>query len=187
MTDIHEQTIQEFLEPLRSIEPVKRPAARTARRQQPGMRVAEYAGIVLGVVAVVGAIAFLSHHRSGSVRPAGSGTVAGHGQARGAFAVARGWLTVGGETVWAFDPVDPARRVVLWHHPGDPLEWSRDGTKLLIDGFNGGFFVVDADGSVTRVARGRSSGSFTRDGSEVYLLEAREGSTASAATVAVRM
>ena len=154
MTDIHEQTIQEFLEPLRSIEPVKRPAARTARRQQPGMRVAEYAGIVLGVVALVGAIAFLSHHRSGSVRPAGSGTVAGHGQARGPFAVARGWLTVGGETVWAFDPADPARRVVLWHHPGDPVEWSRDGTKLLIDGFNAGFFVVDADGSATRVARG---------------------------------
>ena len=70
------------------------------------MRVAEYAGIVLGVVALVGAIAFLSHHRSGSVRPAGSGTVAGHGQTRGPFAVARGWLTVGGETVWAFDPAD---------------------------------------------------------------------------------
>ena len=59
--------------------------------------------------------------------------------------------------------------MVLWHHPGDPLEWSRDGTKLLIDGFNAGFFVVDSDGSATRIARGTNSagGTFTRDGSAV--------------------
>ena len=39
------------------------------------MHVVEYAAIALGVVALVGVIAFLSH-RSGSAQPAGSGTVA---------------------------------------------------------------------------------------------------------------
>ena len=166
MTDVDEQAIGEFLEPLRSIQPVTRPAAHPARRQQRGMRLVEYAAIMLGVVALVGAIAFLSH-RSKGVQPAGSRTVAGHGPTRGPFAIARGWLTVGGESVWAFDPSDPARRVVLWNQPGDPIAWSKDGTKLLIDGFNAGYVVVDADGSVARIAPRSDSGSFTRDGSAV--------------------
>ena len=164
MTEVDEQMIRQFLEPLRSIQPVTRPTPRTARRQRRGMHAVEYAVIALGVVALVGAIAFLSH-RSGDGQPAGSRSVARHG----AFAAARGWITVGGETVWAFDPTDPARRVVLWHHWGDPLAWSKDGTKLLIDGVNEGFVVLDADGSVTRIAASKDSagGTFTRDGSEV--------------------
>ncbi len=164
MTDVHEQTIRQFLEPLRSIEPVTRPTPHTSRWQQRGMRIVEYAAIAVGVVALVGAIAFLSH-RSGSAQPAGIGTMARHSP----FAAARGWITVGGDTVWAFNPTDPTRRVVLWHHPGDPMAWSKDGTKLLIDGFNAGFVVVDADGSVTRIAPSKDSagGTFTRDGSAV--------------------
>ena len=165
MTDVHEQTIRQFLEPLRSIEPVIRPTPHTSsRRPQRGRHVVEYAAIALGAVALVGAIAFLSH-RSGGAQPAGSRTVARPGP----FAKARGWITVGGDTVWAFDPTDPARRVVLWHHRGDPMAWSKDGTKLLIDGLNAGFVVVDADGSVTRIAPSEKSagGAFTRDGSEV--------------------
>ncbi len=55
MTDVHEQTIRQFLEPLRSIEPVTRPTPHTARRPQRGRHVVEYAAIALGVVALVGA------------------------------------------------------------------------------------------------------------------------------------
>ena len=143
MTDVHEQTIQEFLEPLRSIEPVTRPAAHTARRQQRGMRVVEYAASCWAWSRWSVLIAFLSHHRSGSARPAGSGTVGG---ARPDTRRVR--QAPGAGSRWAVrrcgrsTQSDPARRVVLWHHPGDPVEWSRDGTKLLIDGFNAGFVVV---------------------------------------------
>jgi hypothetical protein len=168
VTDTHEQAIQEFLEPLRSVQPVTRPAPHLGRSRRRGVPLIGYAAIVIGMIALVAAISLLSH-KSASPQPAGSGPVTDHGPTHGAFATARGWITVGGAVVQAFDPSDPARRVVLWHHPGEPLAWSAAGTKLLIDGYKAGFIVLRADGSTTHIAPSKDSagGVFARDGSQV--------------------
>ncbi len=68
----------------------------------------------------------------------------------------------------AFDPANPSNRVVLAHGYGDPLAWSRDGSKLLIVRPSSGLYVLRGDGGQARVApKGTANGSFTPDGSHV--------------------
>jgi Tol biopolymer transport system component len=85
-----------------------------------------------------------------------------------------GWIAYGHNGIWAVDPSRPddsdhaiqlsgQRRV-------DPLEWSSDGTKLLVRswGQDGRLSVLHADGSETLVADGGYfDGSFSPDGSQV--------------------
>lgn len=104
-----------------------------------------------------------------------------------------------GDGIWArdlTDPNDPANRVSLSPAIGDPLEWSRDGSKLLLrrevprgdDAFSHtDLFVLDADGlvRVTDTGEWLDGGSFSPDGTEViyaipegiYATEIGTGST----------
>jgi hypothetical protein len=87
----------------------------------------------------------------------------------------RGWIVFQrGDGIWAVDPRkpdNPDRQIQLIDQPGvDPLEWSRDGTKLLVRswGQGGKLVVLHADGSQTLIADGGFfDGSFSPDGSMV--------------------
>jgi dipeptidyl aminopeptidase/acylaminoacyl peptidase len=112
-----------------------------------------------------------------------------------------GWITYGDKRgIWARDlasPADPADRVRLSSTPGTPIEWSPDGSKLLVVRdvtpsdpsvvFSSDLFVVDSDGTETRLtdANGSINGSsFSPDGDAVvyaagkgiYVVDAEGGS-----------
>ena len=88
----------------------------------------------------------------------------------GPFSQVRGWIAYSGaDGIWAVDPLLGKRRVRVSGAGGDPLAWSGDGSKLLI-GRQGGLYVLDADGTETRLTDGAgdpTGGSFSPDGSEV--------------------
>jgi WD40-like Beta Propeller Repeat len=112
----------------------------------------------------------------------------------GIFADVGGWIAYGAYRVgqgpmgiWAVDPTrpnDPEARIQLSDRPGRPLAWSSDGSKLLIwrvrrlegpaRSFWTGLFVLNADGTDTRLVIHRPGasfiypgGSFSPDGSQV--------------------
>ena len=96
-----------------------------------------------------------------------------------------GWIVYGDHRnpssgLWAVDPTeagDPDNQVQLSDDPSDtPLEWSPDGTKLLIrrsalaDAGDGDLIVLNADGTEKRILARRRiglDGSFSPDGSQV--------------------
>ncbi len=86
-----------------------------------------------------------------------------------------GWIVYRrGYGIWAVDPSrpdDPEHEIQLTDQPKvDPLEWSSDGTKLLVRswGQDGQLSVLHADGTETLIADGGSfDGSFSPDGSRV--------------------
>jgi Tol biopolymer transport system component len=96
------------------------------------------------------------------------------------FGKVGGWIAYSsGDGIWAVDPAHPERRIRL-SRAGDPIGWSSDGTKLLIQRKSqnqvpGGaretdLVVLDADGTETRLTNAQAfdtGGSFSRDGSEV--------------------
>ncbi|HJT64123.1 MAG TPA: hypothetical protein VJ839_05075 [Candidatus Limnocylindria bacterium] len=72
----------------------------------------------------------------------------------GIFEPIAGWIVYGDDQgIWGVDPAapeDPATRVQLTSAPGNPLGWSSDGTRLLIE--RGELlFVLHSDGSETQV------------------------------------
>jgi hypothetical protein len=88
------------------------------------------------------------------------------------FAAIRGWIVYGGhdegiygdEGIWAIDPTHPGgdrpSRIRLSDQSGQPVAWSRDGSKLLIFRrfFEGGTYwanvsLLNANGVVKRVLR----------------------------------
>jgi WD40 repeat protein len=109
----------------------------------------------------------------------------------GIFADVRGWIAYGNEEgIWAVNPVGgtPPDRVQLSERPGEPIAWSADGSKLLISRETSDaipnpacargsacrvidldLFVLSADGTETRLTRGRDwgTGSISPDGSKV--------------------
>jgi Tol biopolymer transport system component len=99
----------------------------------------------------------------------------------GIFADVRGWITYGNnEGIWAVNPAGgtPADRIQLSERPGEPLAWSSDGSKLLINRGDRSFpdpddlVVLNSDGTETLLVHGGmydgfSGGSFTPDGSKV--------------------
>lgn len=119
-----------------------------------------------------------------------------------------GWIAYGNdEGIWAVNPTPrgkPAERIQLSERPGEPLAWSSDGSKLLINRGDRSFrgpddlVVLNSDGTETLLVHGGmydlfSGGSFTPDGSKViysvtnwppkeewqsaiYVVEARGGS-----------
>ena len=159
--------------------------ARRARAHIPGMpstarrrirRGAVVLALAAAVVAVL-ALTVIAGHRSSAQRPAGGGV----------FGQTAGWLTVGGYHLRLVDPDRPSHeRTVpdgLWMPPrwaasqvarfGNVLDWSSDGSKLLLKR-PGGLFLLDQAGGLTRVAplhlrpRGYiGTAGLTADGSEV--------------------
>ena len=99
-----------------------------------------------------------------------------------------GWITYGNKReIWARDltsPDDPSDRVLLSSTPGTPIAWSRDGSKLLLLRDYADLFVVNSDGTETRLAQADNGGDFTPDGSRVvyddggniYVIDAKGGS-----------
>jgi Tol biopolymer transport system component len=95
-----------------------------------------------------------------------------------------GWIVYQrGSSIWAVDPGrpdDPEHQIQLTDQPKvDPLEWSSDGTKLLVQSWGqdgqGSLLVLHADGTETLIADGRYiDGSISPDGSRViYTLDGR--------------
>ena len=108
----------------------------------------------------------------------------------GIFSGVGGWIVYGDEDgIWAVDPMrpdDPNSLIQLSTETGAPLDWSSDGSKLVILRRNSEFpwrsvdlFVLDADGTETYLAtseryvhgaarsHGDRGGSFSPDGSQV--------------------
>ena len=104
----------------------------------------------------------------------------------GIFSEVGGWIAYGDKRgIWAADPTRPgdeSDQIQLSTNRGTPLDWSSDGSKLLIlrrntspppphQFFDGGnLFVLNADGAETRLTEGDAGitgGSFSPDGSKV--------------------
>ncbi len=114
-------------------------------------------------VALLVTLVFLGVHSLGSDR-----SLPAHPTPTTVFDRVHGWVTVGGSTITAIDPDDPAHRVVLSSTGGIPLDWSRDGTELLVNAGPGGLFVLKEDGTRNKVGpAGAAGGSFTPDGKAV--------------------
>jgi Tol biopolymer transport system component len=145
-------------------------ARRRTRRRRRG-----YAAVAL-VATAAGLLGFygLNHGGSGATRAQDSPP----SQATNLFAQLRGWIVYtdlfafdGDEVgIWAVDPTRPeadaSDLIQLIESPAAPLDWSADGTKLLISrvtdakriptGWEGGdwrLFVLNADGTETTVLR----------------------------------
>jgi len=159
-----EQVVREFLAPLSTIEPVRRPSRPSEPEPGPARHYLRYAAIAVAAALLVAAIAVIAHPRKAE-RPAK------HHVDAGIFAKTHGWITLGGQQIIALNPEHPKQTRVLFRSPGQPIAWSRDGSQLLIAGTRG-FGVLHANGSWTRLEGGNASGgSFTPDGSHVIYAE----------------
>ena len=107
---------------------------------------------------------------------------ASEAKALGIFSEVGGWIAYGNdEGIWAVNPTPggkPAERIQLSERPGEPLAWSSDGSKLLINRGDlsrlgpDDLVVLDSDGTETLLVHGSmydgfSGSSFTPDGSKV--------------------
>jgi hypothetical protein len=155
-----EEVVRAFLAPLSTIEPVRRPSRPSEPEPGPARHYLRYAAIAVAAALLVAAIAVIAHPRKAE-KPAK------HHVDAGIFAKTHGWITLGGQQVIALNPANPTQTRMLSRSPGQPIAWSRDGSKLLVTGPRG-FGVLHANGSWTRVGGGSASGgSFTPDGSQV--------------------
>lgn len=100
-----------------------------------------------------------------------------------------GWITYGSKSgIWARDlssPNDPSNRVRL-SSAGTPIAWSSDGSKLLVlrdekhsdpDTFSSNLFVVNSNGTETRLTDVNASvdgASFSPDGTAVVYASTRK-------------
>ena len=121
-------------------------------------------GVLAIVVALVSLAALIRTFRTVE-RPADEPTPAPTPE--GIFADVGGWIAYGNDRIkdgplgiWAVDPTrpnDPEARIQLSDRPGEPLAWSSDGSKLMIERDREGpraapgLFVLNADGTETRV------------------------------------
>ena len=160
MSTREEQVVRDFLAPLSTIEPVRRPSRPSEPEPGPARHYLRYAAIAVAAALLVAAIAVIAHPRKAE-KPAK------HHVDAGIFAKTQGWITLGGQQILALNPENPKQTRVLSRSGGVPIAWSWDGSQLLIAGPRG-FGVLHANGSWTRLDRGSASGgSFTPDGSHV--------------------
>ena len=120
---------------------------------------------------------------------------------KGTFAEVHGWIVYrSGSQIMAVDPANPQDTLSLGPaHGADPIGWSPDGTRLLLqttdaNGIRTDLYVLNADGSKTRLTHGVVSeccggghspagGSFSPDGTmvvygdggELYVVDANGG------------
>lgn len=100
----------------------------------------------------------------------------------GIFMNVGGWVTYGDRTgIWAIDPAHPghpADRIQLSPERGEPLDWSPDGSALLVkrevprgkDFGHDDLYLLNADGAWNRLTDADGAitgGSFSPDGTEV--------------------
>jgi Tol biopolymer transport system component len=169
-------------------------ARRRARRRR------RWYGACALVAAAAGLLGFYGFNHGGDATLAQDGGGPALGQATNVFAQVRGWIVYTDEFVtegiWAVDPTRPAGqasdRLQLRHLPGGgfhfvegsaaletaavPLDWSDDGTKLLIWEDTGQRWwrlaILNADGTETTVLNRRRTwswrnASLSPDGSQV--------------------
>lgn len=153
---------------------------RRARRQ----RTRRITAAVLAIIFALVSFAALIRTFSKVERPADEPTP------RDIFARVHGWIAFGTLSgIWAVNPAGQGRpqdEIKLSDALGDPLAWSRDGSKLLISQpggvLTGGVLVLNADGSeaaVLGVAEGYSlwnNASLSPNGSQVvYAGDPKDG------------
>jgi Tol biopolymer transport system component len=168
-------------------------------------------GLVVASAALLGYFGF---DRGGGLTPTANEPTPPPPRPRGIFADVAGWIVFSNDRVnqgavgiWAVDPTRPndlEARIQLSDRPGEPLAWSSDGSKLLIErhregpraapGWTG-LFVLNADGTETRVVTNNpklgdgvlgwiGGGSFSPDGSQVvFTAGGRDFSQSSAESV----
>jgi WD40-like Beta Propeller Repeat len=177
-------------------------ARRRARRRRRGYAAAALAAAAVGLLGFYG----LSHG-GGATRAQDHADPPPLPQATNVFAQVRGWIVYGDDVmeaqvsscagnawcaeevgIWAVDPTRPAGdardRVQLREAPAAHLDWSEDGTKLLIEepdneqgwlrheqGWRWRVVILNADGTETAVlpkaGRGVAGASLSPDGSQV--------------------
>jgi len=171
--------------PSYSFNDISRRRDRKRRNQRIG------AGVLAIILALVSFVALTRAFRTVE-RPADEPTP----RPEGIFSEVGGWIAYGNdEGIWAVNPTPggtPSDPIQLSERPGEPLAWSSDGSKLLIWRSSDraslprwtGLFVLNADGTETRVAVGhfiegsvshviggptpdKAGGSFSPDGSQV--------------------
>jgi dipeptidyl aminopeptidase/acylaminoacyl peptidase len=140
------------------------------------------AGALAAVVAVTVAVAFgvqVGDQKRQANSPPADRSV--HDRPKWCTAISPDCVDIGGwivysrhNGIWAVDPSrpdDPDHQIQLTdQREVDPLEWSSDGTKLLVRswGQSGQLSVMHADGTETLIADGGYfDGSFSPDGSRV--------------------
>ena len=186
-----ERAAELFRAPDGSFERLLRRRDRKRRNQRIG------AGALAIIIALVSFVA-LTRAFSASKRPADEPVP----KPRGIFSGVGGWIVYGDEDgIWAVDPTrpdDPNSQIQLSTDRGTPLDWSSDGSKLLILSYKPlrspmplRLFVLNADGSETTLATSRkwssegssywsSGGSFSPDGSQVVYAAPPQGTWRSA-------
>jgi Tol biopolymer transport system component len=180
-----------------ALEALIKEARRRARRRR-----LLYAAVGL-VAASAALLGYFGFDRGGGLTPTANEPTPPPPRPRGIFADVAGWIVFSNDRVnqgavgiWAVDPTRPndlEARIQLSDRPGEPLAWSSDGSKLLIerqrDGPRAapgstGLFVLDADGFETRVVTDNpklgdgvlgwiGGGSFSPDGSQVVFTGGR--------------
>jgi hypothetical protein len=154
---------------------------RLARRRDRKKRNKRIAARVLAIIVAIVSFAALIGAFRNVERPANEPSPSP--KPPGIFSEVGGWIAYGNRWgIWAMDPSHPRApesRVRLSPIGGIPLEWSSEGSKLLIlrtrrvphQAFlAGNLFVLNADGTETRLTEGDAwigRGSFSPDGSKV--------------------
>jgi Tol biopolymer transport system component/DNA-binding CsgD family transcriptional regulator len=134
--------------------------------------VAALAIVTIAIIALAWGVwrAYDDHYQTAAVSLTPSRSVV----SRGTFEDVRGWIAFRSRgNLLAVDPANPANRVSLAPSGADPIGWSADGTRLLLqttdddtfslDGFP---VVLNSDGART-VLRKATWGSFSPDGTKV--------------------
>ena len=173
--------------------PVPEPAfERLLRRRNRKRRNQRITAAAIAAILALLSMSILVRSFRGTQRPANEPTPVPSPE--GIFANVGGWIAFqnddlkrpyGHYSIWAVDPMrpnGPKARIQLSDRPGKPLAWSSDASKLLIWREPGLLFVLNADGTETRLVTNRSvnvgvigpiaryiypGGSFSPDGSEV--------------------
>jgi hypothetical protein len=149
------------------------PARQRAGRDMNWLMGAAAVLLAIAIVAGLLAVRSLSSHPI-PVKPGPAPQLCGQGPTNPSdrFARVHGCITYSdGSQIVAADPHHPANRIVVGPSNGlVPIAWSRDGSRLLLTSTLGDLFVMNADGSQTRIAQGDAfgwEGSFSPDGTQV--------------------
>jgi Tol biopolymer transport system component len=157
---------------------------RTATRSRPrggrnwdSLMVAAAAFLAIAIVAGLMATRLMNHPTVG--KPASQLCIPGATQPSDRFARVHGCITYyDGTQIVAVDPYHPANRIFLGASSGRlPVAWSRDGRRLLLASSQGDLYVMNTDGSQTRLTSlGKSTeGSFSPDGTKVVYSRQDDG------------
>jgi len=140
------------------------------RRRERKERNRRISAAVIGIAVALLGLASLTWVFRSTERPADQPTPTP--KPPGIFSEVGGWIVYGNQGgIWAVDPShpgDPGSQIQLSPNRGTPLAWTSDGSKLLFSTRGRGLFVLNADGTETRLVRDVVQGaSFSPDGTTV--------------------